>query len=206
MLTFVAVKIKHVFLVVFMVLLLDQGLKIYIKTNFFYGQEFNVIGKWFRFHFLENEGMAFGMQFGGGYGKLILSLFRLIAVIWGFFFIQQNLIKKGFHNGLVFCSSLILGGALGNLLDSIFYGKIFTESSFHLSKLVPWGQGYGSLFHGKVVDMLYFPMWESVFPSWIPYWGGQPFLFFSPVFNIADSVIFLGVVSILLFQQKFLKK
>ncbi|MBP6455260.1 MAG: lipoprotein signal peptidase [Chitinophagaceae bacterium] len=205
MLTFVAVKIKHVFLVVFLVLLLDQGLKIYIKTNFFYGQEFNVMGNWFRLHFLENEGMAFGMQFGGNYGKLILSLFRLIAVIWGFFFIQQNLIKKGFHSGLIFCSALILGGALGNLLDSIFYGKLFTESSFHLAKFVPWGQGYGDLFHGKVVDMLYFPMWESVFPSWLPFVGGQPFLFFSPVFNIADSVIFLGVVSILIFQKKFLK-
>ncbi|HPI53823.1 MAG TPA: lipoprotein signal peptidase [Chitinophagaceae bacterium] len=199
-------KIKHVILTVILVLLVDQFSKIYIKTHFFAGEEINVIGTWFRLHFLENEGMAFGMKFGGSWGKLALTIFRLLAVLWGFFFIQNTLIKQRYSNGLIFCSALILAGALGNSFDSVFYGKIFTESSFHVSKWVAWGQGYGELLHGKVVDMLYFPMLKGVYPSWMPLLGGQEFEFFRPVFNIADAAISGGVIAIFVFQGSLLKR
>ncbi len=199
-------KSKHVIFIVVAVLLLDQILKIYIKTHFYAGEEINVIGNWFKLHFLENEGMAFGMKFGGDWGKLALTSFRLIAVAWGFLFIKNTLIKEKYTNGLIFCSSLILAGALGNSIDSVIYGKIFTESSFHMSKMVSWGQGYGELLHGKVVDMLYFPIMKGNFPSWFPIWGGESFEFFRPVFNIADAAISTGVISIFIFQSKLLKK
>ena len=202
-------KLKQVFLIVLLVLLIDQALKIYIKTHFMYNEEVNVLGTWFRLHFIENEGMAFGMKFGERYGKLALTLFRLGAVIWGIYFIQTTLIKKKYHQGLIFCSALILAGALGNLIDSVFYAKVFTESPYHagpLAKLVPFGQGYGDLFHGRVVDMLYFPLIHGTFPDWMPIWGGQQFEFFRPVFNIADASISGGVIAIFVFQKTLLKK
>ena len=199
-------KFKHVLLIVLLVLILDQLLKVYIKTHFYYGEEINVIGSRFRLHFIENEGMAFGMKFGEDWGKVFLTVFRMIAVIWGFYFIKNTLIKEQYHAGLIFCSSLILAGALGNSIDSILYGKIFTESSFHVAKVVAWGQGYGSLLHGKVVDMLYFPVLSGHFPSWVPVWGNQSFEFFRPVFNIADASISTGVIAIFVFQRKLLKK
>ncbi len=199
-------KAKHVIYIVLAVLFVDQLLKIYIKTHFYAGEEINVVGNWFKLHFLENEGMAFGMKFGGDWGKLALTLFRLIAVVWGFFFIKNTLIKEKYTNGLIVCSSLILAGALGNSIDSVIYGKIFTESSFHMSKMVPWGKGYGELLHGKVVDMLYFPILKGTFPTWFPIWGGEAFEFFRPVFNIADAAISTGVISIFVFQGKLLKK
>ncbi len=190
-----------------LILLLDQGLKFYIKLNFQLGEEVNVIGTWFRLHFIENSGMAFGMKFGDLWGKLALSLFRLAAVIWGFFFIKNKLVGKGYPNALLVCSGLILAGALGNLIDSILYAKIFTTSSYHsnaVAQMVPWGQGYGNVFYGKVVDMLYFPLFVVRWPDWLPIIGGDTFEFFRPVFNIADASIFVGVVSILLFQRRFL--
>lgn len=200
-------KLKHVILIVFLVLFLDQGLKIFIKLNFQLGEEYQVFGTWFKMHFIENSGMAFGMKFGERWGKLALSLFRLAAVIWGFFFIKNKLVDKGYPNGLLVCSGLILAGALGNLFDSIVYGKIFTESSYHggmPAKLVAWGQGYGDVFHGKVVDMLYFPLFTFNWPDWVPFVGGNLFEFFRPVFNVADASIFLGVVCILIFQKRLL--
>nr|MBP6314552.1 lipoprotein signal peptidase [Chitinophagaceae bacterium] len=200
------VKFKHVLVTVFLVLFVDQLLKVYIKTHFFYGEEINVLGSWFRLHFIENEGMAFGMKFGENWGKVFLTVFRMVAVIWGFFFIKNTLIKEKYHSGLIFCSSLILAGALGNSIDSIFYGKLFSESSFHVAKWVAWGQGYGSLLHGKVVDMLYFPVLTGQFPSWFPVWANQSFEFFRPVFNIADASISTGVISIFVFQKVLLKK
>lgn len=200
------VKFKHVLATVFIVLFLDQGLKIYIKTHFSYSDEINVIGQWFRLHFIENEGMAFGMKFGDDWGKIFLTVFRIIAVIWGFYFIKNTLIREKYHNGLIFCSALILSGALGNSIDSVFYGKIFTESSFHVARLVPWGQGYGSLLHGKVVDMLYFPILSGRYPAWVPVLGNQSFEFFRPVFNIADAAISGGVIAIFVFQKSLLKK
>ena len=199
-------KFKHVLLTVLIVLALDQWLKIYIKTHFFHGQEINVIGTWFRLHFIENEGMAFGMKFGEDWGKVFLTVFRIVAVIWGFIFIKNTLIKEKYSGGLIFCSSLILAGALGNSIDSIFYGEIFTESSFHVAHWVSWGQGYGTILHGKVVDMLYFPVLQGTYPSWFPFWKGEPFEFFRPVFNIADASISGGVIAIFVFQKMFLKK
>lgn len=199
-------KLKHVIYTVLVVLFLDQLLKIYIKTHFSYGEEHNVIGNWFKLHFIENEGMAFGMKFGEHWGKLFLTLFRLLAVAWGFYFIQNTLIKEKYSNGLIFCASLILAGALGNSLDSVFYGKIFTESSFHVAKWTAWGQGYTDMFHGRVVDMLYFPILKGTYPTWFPIWGGEDFEFFRPVFNLADAAISGGVISIFVFQGKMLSK
>lgn len=199
-------KLKHVIYTVLVVLLLDQLLKIYIKTHFSYGEEHNVIGNWFKLHFIENEGMAFGMKFGEHWGKLFLTLFRLFAVAWGFYFIQNTLIKEKYSNGLIFCASLILAGALGNSIDSVFYGKIFTESSFHVAKWTAWGQGYTDMFHGRVVDMLYFPVLKGTYPTWFPIWGGEDFEFFRPVFNLADAAISGGVISIFVFQGKMLSK
>ena len=199
-------KLKHVIYTVLVVLFLDQFLKIYIKTHFSYGEEHNVIGNWFKLHFIENEGMAFGMKFGEHWGKLFLTLFRLFAVAWGFYFIQNTLIKEKYSNGLIFCASLILAGALGNSLDSVFYGKIFTESSFHVAKWTAWGQGYTDMFHGRVVDMLYFPVLKGTYPTWFPFWGGEDFEFFRPVFNLADAAVSGGVISIFVFQGKMLSK
>lgn len=200
------VTMGHVLGIVGLVLLIDLFSKVYIKTHFFYGEEVKVLGDWFRIHFIENEGMAFGMKFGERYGKLFLSLFRLVAVVWGFIYIRSTLLKQRYAPGLIVCAALILAGALGNLVDSIFFGKIFTESSFHMARLVPWGQGYGDVFHGKVVDMLYFPLFSGTYPSWFPVWGGQPFEFFRPVFNIADTAISTGVIAIFVFQKRLLRK
>jgi len=165
----------------------------------------NVIGNWFKLHFIENEGMAFGMEFGGGFGKLFLTTFRLVAVFAGYF-ILRNLVRQRYTNGLLVCSALIWAGAIGNLIDSMFYGLIFTDSTFHLAQLVPMGEGYGKFMHGRVVDMLYFPIVESTYPSWIPGIGGRPFTFFAPIFNVADFAISAGVIALLLFQNRYMKK
>lgn len=199
-------KYRHALLIVFLVILADQFFKIYIKTHFYYGEEVNVIGDWFKLHFIENEGMAFGMKLGDAdTGKLILTLFRLIAVVFGFYLLK-SIIKKGYSNGTVVCGALILAGALGNLIDSIFYGMMFTESSFHIAKMVPFGQGYGKLFHGRVVDMLYFPIVETTLPGWVPVWGGNHFTFFEPVFNVADAAISVGVLILVFFQKRLIHK
>lgn len=199
-------RYRHAILIVLLVIIADQFSKFYIKTNFYYGEEINVLGSWFRLHFIENEGMAFGMRLSdAATGKLILTLFRLVAVVFGFFLLRR-LVDKKYHTGMLICGSLILAGALGNLIDSIFYGMIFTESSFHIAKLVPFGEGYGKLFHGRVVDMLYFPLIDTTLPDWVPFWGGKPFAFFEPVFNIADAAISCGVITLLLFQKRFMQK
>jgi signal peptidase II len=179
-------------------------LKIYIKTHFYYGQEVALLGSWFRLHFIENEGMAFGMKFGdASIAKLILTLFRLIAVGFGFYYLKV-MIKKGFKNATLICAALILAGAFGNLIDSIFYGKLFSESSFCLAQWVPWGTGYANLFHGRVVDMLYFPLVEWTLPSSTPFIGAYTIRFFEPVFNIADASISIGVLTLLFFQKRLL--
>lgn len=199
------VKYRHAIIIVLLVIIVDQFSKFYIKTNFYYGEEINVLGTWFRLHFIENEGMAFGMKLSeAATGKLILTLFRLIAVVFGFFLLKRFVVRN-YHKGLIICGSLILAGALGNLIDSIFYGLIFTESSFHIAQLVPMGEGYGKIFHGRVVDMLYFPIIDTVLPDWVPVWGGKPFSFFDPVFNIADAAISGGVITLLLFQKRFMQ-
>lgn len=197
-------KFRNALLIIFLVILVDQLSKFYIKTHFYYGEEVNVLGDWFKLHFIENEGMAFGMKLSqAAIGKLLLTLFRLVAVAFGFYFLKK-LCDKGYSKGAMICGSLILAGALGNLIDSIFYGLIFTESSFHLARLVPWGQGYGTLFHGKVVDMLYFPLVDMELPSWLPYIGGKHFAFFEPVFNIADAAISIGVITLVVFQKRLI--
>lgn len=187
-------------------LLLDQSLKIWIKTNLEYGEEIKLFGlNWALIHFVENEGMAFGITLGGDYGKLALSLFRIAAV--GFLFYYLNLlIKHKASFGLVACFALILAGAIGNILDSAFYGLIFSETPYHagsVATMFPPGGGYAPFLHGKVVDMFYFPMFEGIFPEWLPVWGGEHFLFFRPVFNVADASITVGVLSLLLFHRGF---
>jgi signal peptidase II len=197
------VKYRSALLIVFAIIVADQLLKFYIKTNFYYGQEVNIIGQWFKLHFIENEGMAFGMKLGeADMGKLILTLFRLCAVAFGFYLLK-HIVDRRFTNGAIICGSLILAGALGNLIDSIFYGQIFTESTFHRAQLVEYGKGYGKLFHGRVVDMLYFPIINTTWPRWVPMIGGREFTFFEPVFNIADAAISVGVLVLLFFQKRF---
>ena len=193
-------------LIVFLILVADQILKIWVKTHMAYGEEFAMMGmSWARMHFVENKGMAFGLSFGGEAGKLALSLFRVFAIGLLLYLINQ-LIKAKEPFGLLACFGLILAGAVGNMIDSAVYGLIFEQSSPHsgnLAKLVPFGEGYGKFLHGKVVDMLYFPLVDTVLPEWIPIRGGTRFEFFKPVFNLADSAIFTGVAAILLFYRKF---
>lgn len=174
--------------IILLVLIIDQALKIWIKTNMYIGEEFNLVGNWFIIHFTENNGMAFGIELGGSYGKLALSLFRVFAV-FGIGYIFHYVIKHKYHFGLITCVSLILAGALGNIIDSVFYGKLF---------------GYADLLHGRVVDMFYMPIIQGHYPDWFPMWAGEEFVFFRPVYNFADAAISIGVITIILFQNKFL--
>lgn len=168
------------------------------------GEEYR-IAPWFIIHFTENPGMAFGMQLGGSYGKILLSIFRIAAVIAIGWYLKDIVYKK-MHPWLIVSVALIFAGALGNIIDSAFYGLIFNESSYVPAQLFPHGGGYASFLHGKVVDMFYFPLIEGHFPHWFPFWGGQEFIFFRPIFNLSDSSITVGVMLILLFQKKFYPK
>lgn len=201
-------KSLYVSLLILLVLAIDQYAKFYIKTHFEYNDDYPIFGqRWARLHFVENEGMAFGIKFEWAYGKLLLSVFRILMVSALIWYISL-LIKAHYPLGFILSIGLITAGALGNIIDSAFYGLIFTESPYHggLAELVPWGQGYGAFLHGKVVDMLYFPItWINV-PSWVPFIGGQEYLFFSPIFNVADASITTGVLIILLFQRRFFKE
>ena len=162
--------------------------------------------RWARLYFIENPGMAWGMELGGDWGKMILTLFRLAAVIFGTWYLTK-IVKQKYTTGFIVCASLIYAGALGNLIDSMFYGLIFSESSYvQVARAFPEGGGYGGFLHGKVVDMLYFPMVNSKFPDWVPLLGGHEFEFFSPIFNIADASISVGVITLLVFQKRFLHK
>jgi signal peptidase II len=204
------VKKKHIVILILLILLVDQVFKFYIKLNYHLGEDHSVIGSWFRLHFVENEGMAWGWKLGesGSWGKLALTLFRLVAVFFGVYFINK-IIKEKYHKGFILCVALIFAGAVGNLIDSLFYGMIFEVSdplTRNVATLFPEGGGYAGFLHGKVVDMLYFPIINTVLPEWVPFWGGEPFEFFSPVFNIADSSISIGLIAILLFQNRFFPK
>ena len=182
------------FLLALVVIGIDQASKLLVHHNMYLHEEINVIGEWFRLHYLLNPGMAFGIRWESEFGKLALTLFRIIAML-GISYYLWRLAVRGAHSGFLWCMALILGGAVGNVIDSTFYG-IYLEGNLPTDAPTPW-------FHGQVIDMLYFPLFDFVWPEWIPYFGGRYFEFFSPVFNIADSSIFIGVVIILAMQKKF---
>jgi len=193
---------KKAALVIFLILVIDQTVKIWIKTHMVLGQEFKIFD-WFFVHFTENNGMAYGLELGGSWGKFFLSIFRIVAVVAIGVYLA-NIIKNKAHTGLVICVSMILAGALGNIIDSAFYGMLFNESYYHVAQIFS-PDHYSGFLHGKVVDMLYFPIIESHYPQWFPVLGGNEFIFFRPVFNLADSSITIGVATILIFQKKFFK-
>ncbi len=215
-------KARNVFLLILAVIVIDQALKIWVKTSMPlsynwdeyhsmlspYDRGIRPFGwkqDWFQIYFVENEGMAWGWKFGGSWGKIALTLFRMGAVIFGVFYIL-DIIKKKYHRGFIICVGFIFAGALGNLIDSMFYGMLFEESTIsHIARMFP-EKGYAGFLHGKVVDMLYFPIIHTQFPSWVPFVGGDDFEFFSPVFNIADASISTGVIAILVFQKRYFKQ
>jgi signal peptidase II len=218
--------LKKSLLVIFLVLFIDQAVKIWVKTHMAQGDEIVLFSNWAsqvqklhdgvlnpnvnssfaRLHFTENNGMAFGMEFEGNYGKLFLSVFRIIAVCaigWYLFTYSK---KKKITLGLAISLSFIFAGAIGNIIDSAFYGMIFNDSYFQVAQFMPDGGGYGSFLHGKVVDMLYFPIIQGHFPQWFPFWKGEDFEFFRPVFNISDASITTGVLMLVVFQKRYFRK
>lgn len=197
-------SLKKASIIIILILLIDQISKFYIKTNFALGQEIEVFD-WFRILFVENEGMAWGTKIPGEYGKLALTLFRLAAIVGIGYWLWDSVRKKG-SRLLIVSIALIFAGAFGNIIDSVFYGIIFNDSYGQVASFLPAEGGYGTLFHGKVVDMLYFPLWKGYLPEWIPFWGGEYFTFFEPVFNIADSAISIGVAILLVFNKKAFPK
>ena len=197
-------KGNKVAIFIIILLLIDQIVKIWIKTHMVIGESIPVFGSWFQILFIENRGMAFGLQFGGDTGKLLLSLFRVIFCVVLILFLR-NLIKKDVSMGVLIGASLILVGAIGNTIDCSFYGVIFSESTYNqVATLFPAGGGYAPFMFGRVVDMLYFPIIEMTLPEWFPFWGGEEFIFFRPIFNIADSCITIGCLYILIFKHSFL--
>ena len=210
-------KKHNVVLLVLLILIMDQALKIYIKTHFELNTSRHVFGDWFQLFFVENPGMAYGMKFGGTIGKVLLTLFRMAAVIAGVFYIR-HIISKKMHTGFILCVALIFAGALGNLIDSCFYGLLFDKGmefnvltrdyNLYYSGLASFtsGKGYAGFLHGNVVDMLYFPLLKGHFPNWFPIWGGEDFEFFRPVFNLADASISGGVIALILFKNRFFPK
>ncbi len=196
---------KRASIVILCVLIADQILKIWVKLDFFLGDARPLFGqgsRWAYLQFVENKGMAFGIELGGETGKLLLTLFRIAAVI-GIGYILKRVIERKRGAWLITCLSLIFAGALGNIIDSAFYGLIFSESlPFQKAILFPAEGGYAPMLHGAVVDMFYFPVWHGHFPGWLPIWGGEEFEFFRPVFNISDAAISVGVVMLILVQRK----
>ena len=209
-------KLRNLIFLIAVLIIADQALKIWIKTNYPTGEIVRVFGiPWFRLHFIENPGMAWGWKFGNETGKMILTLFRLAAVIFGTWYLGR-IIKQQYSRGFIVCAGLIYAGALGNLIDSMFYGMIFDKGLHYFSDINNYlgytgvasfsTDGYSSFLHGSVVDMLYFPIVQSTYPDWFPFVGGNDFEFFSPIFNIADASISVGVITLLVFQKRFFKK
>ncbi len=194
---------KAIFIIV-VILLIDQISKIYIKTHFMLQEEIPVFD-WFRIIFIENEGMAWGAKIPGEYGKLALTLFRLAAIV-GIGYWLWDSVKKQTSRILTVAIAFIFAGAMGNIIDSVFYGVIFDDSFRNVATMFPEGGGYGTLFHGKVVDMLHFPLYQGYLPEWLPFWGGEYFTFFDPVFNIADVAISTGVGLLIVFNKRAFPK
>ena len=192
-------SLRNAYFLVVLILIVDQLSKIYIKTNFLLGEEVEVFS-WFKIYFIENEGMAWGTKIPGEYGKLILTVFRLFAVAGIGYWLWDSITKRQSSNYLIVAIVLIMAGAFGNILDSVFYGVTFDDSQQNVATLFS-DRPYGTWFHGKVVDMFYFPIWQGNLPSWLPIWGGKEFTFFNAIFNIADVAI-STVVGILLFFNK----
>ena len=199
-----SLRLKSIILIL-LILIADQCLKIWVKSSMVIGEEKHVFGDWFILHFIENNGMAFGMEMGGKAGKLILSFFRILAVV-GIGFYLNYLMKQGAGPGLILAISAIMAGAIGNIIDSAFYGIIFSESYYETAAVFPPGGGYSSFLHGRVVDMLYFPVIDTTWPEWSPFRPGRSLIFFRPVFNLADSAVTVGVFVIIFFQRKFFRE
>lgn len=190
-------KVYRYYLLALLMIIIDQTSKLLVYKYMYLHEEINVIGEWFRLHYLLNPGMAFGIKWDNEFGKLALTIFR-IGAMFGIGYYLYKMVQKGAHTGFLWCMGLILGGAIGNVIDSTFYG-VFLPGNVPEGVATPW-------FHGQVIDMLFFPIFESSWPEWFPFVGGDSFLFFSPVFNIADSSIFIGVVTILIMQKTFFKE
>jgi signal peptidase II len=197
-----------IFFTIIVVLIIDQWLKVHIKLTYPIGEGFKMFGQdWARIHFVENKGMAFGLEMGGAAGKYALSIFRILMVgLLGY--IIKGLVQVKESKWLIVCFSLIIAGAIGNIIDSMVYGLIFSASSFHgpVAQFMPESGGYAPFLQGKVVDMFHFPMVTTTWPEWVPKWGGSSFEFFRPVFNVADAAISVGVIAILLFHRRFFTK
>ncbi len=207
-------KARYLVFIIVLILIADQTLKIYIKTNYQLNTTQHIFGNWFQLYFVENPGMAYGWKFGGNFGKLALTVFRLGAVIFGTWYLGR-IIKMKYHKGFIICAALVYAGAFGNLIDSCFYGLIFDKGMIFDPQINEYNgysglaafssKGYASFLHGNVVDMLYFPVIKGHFPAWFPFWGGDDFEFFRPIFNLADASISTGILTILVFQKRFFK-
>jgi signal peptidase II len=197
-------KLRSAVLIVLLIIVMDQALKVWIKTTFPFGHVMDIMGfRWAKLYFIENEGMAWGWKFGGTVGKMALTLFRLGAVIFGTWYLAK-VVRQKYSKGFIVCACLIYAGALGNLIDSMFYGMLFSHSDYAtVASMFPPDGGYAGFLHGRVVDMLYFPIVHTRLPDWIPLVGGNDFEFFSPIFNIADAAISTGVITLLVFQKRF---
>ena len=194
----------RIYLFVVLLLVIDQAIKFAVKLNMTIGESIPVFGDWFQICFIENNGMAFGMQFGGSLGKLALSLFRVVLIGFIIVYLRKLIKRAGTPTGVLVGLSLVLVGAIGNVIDCLFYGEIFSASTYtKVAQLFPPDGGYTGFLYGKVVDMFYFPIIDTVLPDWVPFYGGKPFVFFRPIFNFADACISCAVVYMLIFQRKF---